>query len=237
MKKLYCFSLSSTWLSRKRSGIHFLLSTEYMRMGVPNRDWKNRRRKIAILIYVIPILHWFMFQTFTTKSYAHRQFKVSKSRPSYRFSLIYISNGVGEETIFLSFHFDLICFPGIDYSLLTTIIWFQCALSGGWNKLLQTILKNQSTFEYHVYYRYSTSGRNLFGRVLFFCPPEKQDIHVIEIFLFFFFKINAVANRAAGKGYENEDYYSNIHFKICPIENIHTMRNSLQKLIESKSNL
>ncbi|CAF1282534.1 unnamed protein product, partial [Didymodactylos carnosus] len=34
------------------------------------------------------------------------------------------------------------------------------------------------------------------------------------------------------KGYENEGYYSNIQFKFCAIENIHTMKNSLQKLIE-----
>ncbi|CAF1210148.1 unnamed protein product [Adineta steineri] len=45
-------------------------------------------------------------------------------------------------------------------------------------------------------------------------------------------RINAVANRAAGKGYENEGYYSNIQFKFCPIENIHIMRTSLQKLLD-----
>jgi myotubularin-related protein 6/7/8 len=43
-----------------------------------------------------------------------------------------------------------------------------------------------------------------------------------------------VVNRAAGKGYENEGYYSNIQFKFCPIENIHIMRGSLQKLLDSK---
>lgn len=42
-----------------------------------------------------------------------------------------------------------------------------------------------------------------------------------------------MVNRAAGKGYENEGYYSNIQFKFCPIENIHAMRSSLQKLLES----
>jgi myotubularin-related protein 6/7/8 len=45
-------------------------------------------------------------------------------------------------------------------------------------------------------------------------------------------RINAVANRAAGKGYENEGYYANIQFKFCPIENIHIMRGSLQKVLE-----
>ncbi|XP_078403561.1 phosphatidylinositol-3,5-bisphosphate 3-phosphatase MTMR8 isoform X2 [Cetorhinus maximus] len=45
-------------------------------------------------------------------------------------------------------------------------------------------------------------------------------------------KLNAMANRAAGKGYENEDYYSNIRFQFIGIENIHVMRNSLQKLLE-----
>ncbi|GAA6078001.1 myotubularin-related protein 6, partial [Tachysurus ichikawai] len=45
-------------------------------------------------------------------------------------------------------------------------------------------------------------------------------------------KLNALANRAAGKGYENEDNYSNIRFQFVGIENIHVMRASLQKLME-----
>lgn len=47
-------------------------------------------------------------------------------------------------------------------------------------------------------------------------------------------RINAMANRAAGKGYENEAFYENIKFQFLGIENIHVMRTSLQKLIESK---
>ncbi|KAG5845016.1 hypothetical protein ANANG_G00134290 [Anguilla anguilla] len=45
-------------------------------------------------------------------------------------------------------------------------------------------------------------------------------------------KLNAMANRAAGKGYENEDNYANIRFQFIGIENIHVMRNSLQKVLE-----
>ncbi|XP_075786464.1 phosphatidylinositol-3-phosphate phosphatase MTMR7 isoform X3 [Pelodiscus sinensis] len=45
-------------------------------------------------------------------------------------------------------------------------------------------------------------------------------------------KLNAMANRAAGKGYESEDNYSNIKFQFIGIENIHVMRNSLQKMLE-----
>lgn len=45
-------------------------------------------------------------------------------------------------------------------------------------------------------------------------------------------RINAMVNRASGKGYENEDFYTNIKFKFIGIENIHVMRNSLQKLLE-----
>ncbi|XP_044769510.1 myotubularin-related protein 6 isoform X6 [Neomonachus schauinslandi] len=45
-------------------------------------------------------------------------------------------------------------------------------------------------------------------------------------------ELNAMANRAAGKGYENEDNYSNIRFQFVGIENIHVMRSSLQKLLE-----
>lgn len=47
-----------------------------------------------------------------------------------------------------------------------------------------------------------------------------------------YFQLNAMANRAAGKGYENEDNYCNIKFQFIGIENIHVMRNSQQKLIE-----
>lgn len=43
-----------------------------------------------------------------------------------------------------------------------------------------------------------------------------------------------MANRAAGKGYENEAFYENMKFTFLGIENIHVMRSSLQKLIESK---
>ncbi|CAG0880613.1 unnamed protein product [Cyprideis torosa] len=46
-------------------------------------------------------------------------------------------------------------------------------------------------------------------------------------------KINAMANRAAGKGYENESFYDNMKFHFCPIENIHVMRSSLIKLMDA----
>uniref|UniRef100_A0A6B2EES0 phosphatidylinositol-3,5-bisphosphate 3-phosphatase n=1 Tax=Phlebotomus kandelakii TaxID=1109342 RepID=A0A6B2EES0_9DIPT len=46
-------------------------------------------------------------------------------------------------------------------------------------------------------------------------------------------RINAMANRAAGKGYENEAFYENIKFHFLGIENIHVMRTSLQKLVET----
>lgn len=45
--------------------------------------------------------------------------------------------------------------------------------------------------------------------------------------------INAMANRATGKGYENKNFYENIKFQFFGIENIHVMRGSLTKLIES----
>uniref|UniRef100_A0A4W4EQL4 Myotubularin related protein 8 n=1 Tax=Electrophorus electricus TaxID=8005 RepID=A0A4W4EQL4_ELEEL len=45
-------------------------------------------------------------------------------------------------------------------------------------------------------------------------------------------KLNAMANRAAGKGYENEENYPNIRFHFQGIDNIHVMRSSLQKLLE-----
>ncbi|CAD5114829.1 DgyrCDS3867 [Dimorphilus gyrociliatus] len=45
--------------------------------------------------------------------------------------------------------------------------------------------------------------------------------------------INALANRAKGKGYENESNYQNIKFHFAGIENIHVMRNSLNSLREA----
>lgn len=47
-------------------------------------------------------------------------------------------------------------------------------------------------------------------------------------------QLNAMANKAAGKGYEDEKLYSNIKFQFVGIANIHTMRNSLQKLVEGR---
>jgi len=44
-----------------------------------------------------------------------------------------------------------------------------------------------------------------------------------------------MANKAAGKGFENENNYANMKFYTFPIENIHVMRGSLQKMTEGKS--
>ncbi|XP_025016172.1 myotubularin-related protein 6 isoform X2 [Tetranychus urticae] len=45
--------------------------------------------------------------------------------------------------------------------------------------------------------------------------------------------INAMANKAAGKGYEDKTYYGNIKHHFYAIENIHVMRSSLQKLMDA----
>lgn len=47
-------------------------------------------------------------------------------------------------------------------------------------------------------------------------------------------KMNAMANRAVGKGYENEAFYENIKFQFFGIENIHVMRASLQKIVDGE---
>lgn len=44
-----------------------------------------------------------------------------------------------------------------------------------------------------------------------------------------------MANKAAHKGgYENTDNYANVHYQFYNIQNIHVMRESLQKVIESQ---
>lgn len=50
-------------------------------------------------------------------------------------------------------------------------------------------------------------------------------------------QINAMANKAAGKGYESTDFYENVKFQFVGIENIHVMRQSLQKMIERKTSI
>ncbi len=40
-----------------------------------------------------------------------------------------------------------------------------------------------------------------------------------------------MANRAGGKGYENEKYYENISFSFRGIDNIHKMRQSLRTMM------
>ena len=43
-----------------------------------------------------------------------------------------------------------------------------------------------------------------------------------------------MANRAAGKGYENVENYDNVKFQFIGIENIHVMRQSQQKMLEGQ---
>jgi len=47
---------------------------------------------------------------------------------------------------------------------------------------------------------------------------------------------NAMANVAMGAGYENVEHYKGSRLEYLKIENIHVVRDSLNKLIESKLN-
>ncbi|XP_031549865.1 myotubularin-related protein 6-like [Actinia tenebrosa] len=58
--------------------------------------------------------------------------------------------------------------------------------------------------------------------------PESKFLYIVDTRP----KINAMANRAAGKGYESEDFYDNVKFQFVGIENIHVMRQSLYKMLE-----
>lgn len=58
------------------------------------------------------------------------------------------------------------------------------------------------------------------------CTPAADFIHVIDTRP----AINAMANKAGGKGYENERFYENIRFQFKGIENIHAMRKSLKAM-------
>lgn len=58
--------------------------------------------------------------------------------------------------------------------------------------------------------------------------PSGKELYIVDTRP----KINAMANRAAGKGYENELYYTSAKFHFFAIENIHVMRASLNKLLD-----
>ena len=60
-------------------------------------------------------------------------------------------------------------------------------------------------------------------------PNGKKELFIVDTRP----KINAMANRAAGKGYENEQYYLGAKFHFFAIENIHVMRASLNKLLDA----
>ena len=60
-------------------------------------------------------------------------------------------------------------------------------------------------------------------------PNPKAELYIVDTRP----KINAMANRAAGKGYENEQYYLSAKFHFFAIENIHVMRASLNKLLDA----
>ena len=51
----------------------------------------------------------------------------------------------------------------------------------------------------------------------------------------FVLQINAMANKAAGKGYESEGSYEKMDLKFIGIQNIHVMRDSLQKLTDGNN--
>ncbi len=57
--------------------------------------------------------------------------------------------------------------------------------------------------------------------IYFHIPSLHHELKFIHLL-----QINALANRATGKGYEDSRFYENIKFRWLPIENIHVMRHS-----------
>jgi myotubularin-related protein 6/7/8 len=77
----------------------------------------------------------------------------------------------------------------------------------------------------------SSEDETLLEAIAYACP-NKGYMYVVDTRP----RINAMANRAAGKGYENTSFYSKIEFRFLGIQNIHVMRESLSKLTEVVSN-
>ncbi|CAF1000015.1 unnamed protein product [Rotaria sordida] len=179
-EKLYCFLYQAPNYLEKIWD-PFLLTTEYMRMGVPNVDWKieDGNSNFDMCDTYPPLIY---VPTLTTKAML---FGSSKFRSRGRLPVLTYLHPNGASITRCSQ-------PLSGFSA-------RCQED---EQLLQCILKTN---------------------------PHSNTMYIIDTRP----RINAVANRAAGKGYENEGYYSNIQFKFCPIENIHIMRNSLQKLLET----
>lgn len=177
--KLYCFLYQApNYLEKVWDP--FLLPTEFMRMGVPNLEWKieDCNSNFEMCDTYPP---WLFVPTSTTKSMLLGS---SKFRSRGRLPVLTYLHSNGASITRCSQ-------PLSGFSA-------RCLED---EQLLQCILKT-----------------NVHSSTMYIIDTRPR--------------INAVANRAAGKGYENEGYYSNIQFKFCPIENIHTMRNSLQKVLE-----
>ncbi|UJR26200.1 hypothetical protein I4U23_007543 [Adineta vaga] len=179
-EKLYCFLYKAPNYLEKIWD-PFLLSTEYMRMGVPNQEWKieDGNSNFDLCDTYPPLIY---VPAITTKAMLIGS---SKFRSRGRLPVLTYLHSNGASITRCSQ-------PLSGFSA-------RCQED---EYLLQCILKTNS---------------------------HSNTMYIIDTRP----RINAVANRAAGKGYENEDYYSNIQFKFCPIENIHVMRSSLQKLLDT----
>ena len=64
------------------------------------------------------------------------------------------------------------------------------------------------------------------GRALLKASPYSQGFYIMDARP----KLNAAANRAAGAGYEKTSHYENATLKFLDIENIHVMRDAVNKL-------
>ena len=68
--------------------------------------------------------------------------------------------------------------------------------------------------------------------ILLCCHALCYRAHVVTDHILLLLQINAMANKAAGKGYESTDHYNRVIYEFYNIHNIHVMRESLQKLVE-----
>ncbi|CAF2134637.1 unnamed protein product [Rotaria magnacalcarata] len=179
-EKLYCFLYQApNYLEKVWDP--FLLATEYMRMGVPNLEWKveDNNSNFEMCDTYPPLIY---VPTSTTKSMLLGS---SKFRSRGRLPILTYLHPNGASITRCSQ-------PLSGFSA-------RCLED---EQLLQCILKTNS---------------------------QSNTMYIIDTRP----RINAVANRAAGKGYENEVNYSNMQFKFCPIENIHIMRSSLNKVLDA----
>ncbi|XP_051939739.1 myotubularin-related protein 7b isoform X3 [Hippocampus zosterae] len=208
--ELYCLSFNPNINKEERqeSWSFIDLMADYKRMGVPNNLW--------------------------VVSAANSEYRICETYPSE----LFIPKSASPTVILGSSRFrSRGRFPALSYfhqDTLAAVCRCSQPLSGFSGRcqedeaMLQAVMKSNPGSAYI----YVVDTRPKVTRLRLTSHTSSYNILHVHCSLRMCVQLNAMANRAAGKGYENEDHYTNIKLHFIGIENIHVMRNSQQKILD-----